>query len=67
MPPEKMVSLLAHMKVMIQHHPEEARVLLTQNPALSHALFQMMLLLGVLTGQQVPGVREQPFVLVLWY
>ena len=40
-------------QVMIQHRPDEARQLLSQNVPLAHALLQIQLMLGMMAQQGV--------------
>ncbi|CAG8614735.1 2639_t:CDS:2 [Paraglomus brasilianum] len=47
MSPNQLYDVLAQVKLLIQNNIDQARALLTQNPQLSYALFQSMLLLNV--------------------
>ena len=40
LPPEQMFELMKQMKACIQNNPQEARVMLNQNPQLAYALLQ---------------------------
>ena len=40
LPPEQMFQLMQQMKMCIQNNPQEARVMLAQNPQLAYALLQ---------------------------
>ncbi|TPX62296.1 hypothetical protein PhCBS80983_g00534 [Powellomyces hirtus] len=46
-PPEQMLEVLAQMKVHIQSSPDQVRTLLTEQPQLSYALFQALLVMNV--------------------
>lgn len=47
LPPEQMYELMKQMKLCIQNNPSEARQLLLQNPQLSYALLQVMIVMKV--------------------
>ncbi|KAJ3163276.1 Cleavage stimulation factor subunit 2 [Geranomyces variabilis] len=46
-PPEQMLEVLAQMKVHIQSNPNDVRAMLAEQPQLSYALFQALLVMNV--------------------
>ncbi|KAI8820986.1 hinge domain of cleavage stimulation factor subunit 2-domain-containing protein [Fimicolochytrium jonesii] len=46
-PPEQMLEVLAQMKLHVQSNPDQVQALLMENPQLSYALFQALLVMNV--------------------
>ena len=51
----QLFDLMTQMKMLVQTQPDQARMLMNQNPQLSWALFQAMLMMGVIP----PSVAQQ--------
>lgn len=47
LPPEQMFDLMKQMKLCIQNNPQEARTMLLQNPQLSYALLQALVVMKI--------------------
>jgi len=47
LPPEQMFQLMQQMKMCIQNNPQEARVMLAQNPQLAYALLQAQVVMRI--------------------
>jgi len=48
LPPEQMFQLMQQMKMCIQNNPQEARVMLAQNPQLAYALLQAQVVMRII-------------------
>merc|ERR1719150_2932623 len=48
LPPEQMFELMKQMKACIQNNPQEARVMLNQNPQLAYALLQAQVVMRII-------------------
>ncbi|KAJ3159078.1 hypothetical protein HDU86_001977 [Geranomyces michiganensis] len=62
-PPEQMLEVLAQMKVHIQSNPNDVRAMLAEQPQLSYALFQALLVMNVVDPaimQNQVGAQQMP-------
>jgi cleavage stimulation factor subunit 2 len=55
----QLLEILSTMKLYIQTHYEQARILLTQNPQLSYSLFQIMVQLNLIDPSILPSLLVQ--------
>ncbi|KAJ2899307.1 Cleavage stimulation factor subunit 2 [Zalerion maritima] len=58
LPPAQLLDILREMKTMATHEPQRAAELLAQAPQLTYAVFQSMLLLGLVSPDAINSVLE---------
>lgn len=59
-PPSQLLGILADMKGLVLADPNKAALLLKEAPQLSYAIFQALLLLGLVDAAALKSVIEQP-------
>ncbi|KZF24526.1 hypothetical protein L228DRAFT_281590 [Xylona heveae TC161] len=60
LPPTQLLDILTQMKSLVMADPTKATELLKQAPQLSYAIFQALLLMGLVDTQALASVVEQP-------
>lgn len=58
LPPSQLLDILSQMKMLATHEPARATELLLQAPQLSYAVFQALLLMGLVSYDAVSSVLE---------
>lgn len=59
LPPAQLLDVLSQMKSLVSTDPSKATDLLRQAPQLSYAIFQALLLMGLVSADALAGVVEQ--------
>jgi cleavage stimulation factor subunit 2 len=59
LPPAQLLDVLSQMKTLVSTDPSKATELLRQAPQLSYAIFQALLLMGLVDASALAGVVEQ--------